>query len=169
MLEVLVRTGSLSNPTRPLKSEKGLQDISSRDGHFRPVRLHPLLRRDDLSRFEPQLQSDVPKTDVSTDFHKNWIVGISALGKGTIAISEEVVQTRETKRIDWKDLRNLVLFRFYCGISHLDCVMVVSGDTIGVEEVPSSSATDCDSLSVKSDENGAFREMDVDEVDVVPH
>jgi len=101
---------------RPARSEKGLQDISSRDGFDRPVLLTPVLQDPMLNKFEPDRQKSVPAEMENPG--KDWVVGLNALGPGTVTVAQNVVQVKETKKVDWEDLRNLVLFRYRCGKPH---------------------------------------------------
>lgn len=121
-IEVLVRTGTMLPFQKPYKSEKGLQDISSRDGNIRPILLAPLLLQQapDLQQFEPttSIHEEEQKKDVveETNPAKDWAEGLNSLGKGTVKLSQGVVQIKEVKKVEWKDLRNIVLFRFHCGM-----------------------------------------------------
>jgi len=101
---------------KPAKAETGLQDVASRNGDTRPVLLAPLLQRPDLLSFEPDSTSTVDEEEEANPA-KDWVEGLNSLGRGTVAISPDVVQIREIKRVDWGDLRNLVLFRFRCGMT----------------------------------------------------
>ena len=116
VIEILVRTGQMLPVKKPSKAEKGLQDVASRNGDTRPVLLAPLLRRLDLLPFEPDSTSTVDEEE-ETNPAKDWVEGLNSLGSGTVAISQDVQQIREVKRVDWADLRNLVLFRFRCGMA----------------------------------------------------
>lgn len=44
-----------------------------------------------------------------------WLAGLNALGDGTVTLAQNVVPVKETKRVDWENLRNLALFRYRCG------------------------------------------------------
>ena len=101
---------------KPAKAEKGLQDVASRNGDTRPVLLAPLLQRPDLLSFEPDSTSTIDEEE-ETNPAKDWVEGLNSLGRGTVAISQDVMHAREVRRVDWDDLRNLVLFRFRCGMT----------------------------------------------------
>src|SRR5438046_3058450 len=120
VIEILVRTGQMLPVKKPSRAEKGLQDVASRNGDTRPVLLAPLLQRPDLVAFEPDSTSTVDEDHQEEDEEeknpaKDWLEGLNSLGVGTVAISQDVLQIREVKQVDWADLRNLVLFRFRCG------------------------------------------------------
>jgi hypothetical protein len=117
VLEILVRTGQILVVKKPAKAEKGLQDVASRNRDSRPVLLWPLLQRPDLLSFEPDSTSTVNEEEKEENPAKDWVEGLNSLGGGSVAISPDVVQSRELKRADWDGLRNLVLFRFQCGIT----------------------------------------------------
>ena len=119
VIEVLVRTGAMLPLKKPAKAEKGLQDVGSRDKDIRPVLLAPLLQRPDLIAFEPDPTPPGNEDKGNNSWAKDWVEGLNSLGKGTVAIAQEVVQIREIKKVDWNDLRNIVLFRFRCGIMSL--------------------------------------------------
>jgi hypothetical protein len=116
MIEILVRTGRALPMKKPARSEKGLQDVASRDGFDRPVLLAPVLQDPMLNKFEPEHGKLVPAEMENPG--KEWVVGLNALGNGTVTVAQNVVQVKETKRVDWEDLRNLVLFRYRCGIPY---------------------------------------------------
>ena len=100
---------------KPTRTEKGLQEIASRDGFRRPVFLAPLLHDPMLNEFEPDHLKCVPAKTANPG--KDWVKGLNALGgNGTVTIGQNVVQVKQTTRIDWADLRNLVLFRYRCRI-----------------------------------------------------
>lgn len=67
-----------------------------------------------LNKFEPDHRKLVP-ADME-NAAQEWVLGLNSLGNGTVALAQNVVQQKEVKRIDWEDLRNLVLFRYRCGI-----------------------------------------------------
>lgn len=125
-IEILVRTGTILPPKKPSKAEKGLQDISSRDGIIRPTLLSPLLHHQSLEQqqFEPHPTAIVSKEnkkekeeeEEENNPAKDWVEGLNSLGRGTVEMGTETVQIKEIKRIEWRDLRNIVLFRFHCGI-----------------------------------------------------
>lgn len=117
VIEVLVRTGQILAAKKPAKTEKGLQDVASRNGDIRPVLLAPLLERPDLLSFEPDSTSTVDEEEEEKNPAKDWVEGLNSLGRGTVTTSEDVVQAKEAKRVDWDNLRNLVLFRFRCGMT----------------------------------------------------
>lgn len=118
---------------KPARAEKGLQDVSSRDGFTRPVLLAPLLQRPDLERFEPD------STPVNTSMSvaspaKDWVEGLNALCKGTVGLSEEKTQIKEFKRVDWQGLKDIALFRFRCGLLPSDkreLIIVVAPSILG--------------------------------------
>jgi hypothetical protein len=117
VIEILVRTGQMLPIKKPVKAEKGLQDVASRNGDSRPILLAPLLQRPDLLTFEPDSTSTIDEEEEDKNPAKDWVEGLNSLGGGTVAISQDVVPIREVKRVDWGDLRNLVLFRFRCGMT----------------------------------------------------
>ena len=117
VVEILVRTGQMLVVKKPAKAEKGLQDVASRNGDSRPVLLSPLLQRPDLLSFGPDPTSTVDEEEEEENPAKDWVEGLNSLGRGSVAISQDVVQSRELKRVDWDGLRNLVLFRFQCGMT----------------------------------------------------
>ena len=47
---------------------------------------------------------------------KQWVDGLRGLGTGSVGLSEGVLVVREVKAVAWKSLRNIVLFRFRCGM-----------------------------------------------------
>jgi hypothetical protein len=114
-IEILVRTGRVLPLKRPARSEKGLQDVSSRDGFDRPVLLGPVLQDPMLNKFELDHRKLVAVEMENPG--KDWVAGLNTLGNGTVIVAQNVVQVKETKRVDWEDLRNLVLFRYRCGNS----------------------------------------------------
>jgi hypothetical protein len=101
LVEILVRTGEMLPLAKPSKAEKGLQEISTRDGLINPISLAPLLQKEEL------------KMDTLA---KQWVDGLRGLGKGSVGLSEGVLVVKEVKVVGWKSLRNIVLFRFRCGI-----------------------------------------------------
>lgn len=115
VLEILVRCGNMLPLKKPARAEKGLCDVSLRDGKGRPVLLTPLLERPDLACFEPDPTS-MYSSEVKNPA-KTWVDGLNSLGDRTVALSKDLMSIREVKRVDWKDLRNLVLFRYHCGYS----------------------------------------------------
>jgi hypothetical protein len=115
-IEILVRTGTILPWKKPSKSEKGLQDISSRNEYSRPLLLAPSLQNPDLKQFEPDLATISESEADGENPTKEWIQGLNSLGEGTVEMSPELVQIREVKSVKWKDLRNIALFRFHCGI-----------------------------------------------------
>jgi len=118
-IEILVRTGRILPVKKPARSEKGLQDVASRDGFDRPVRLAPVLQDPMLNKFEPDPRRLAPAKLENPG--KEWVAGLNALGGGTVVVAQNVVQVKETKRIDWEDPKNLVLFRYRCGKSLYKC------------------------------------------------
>jgi hypothetical protein len=114
-IEILVRTGTILPIKKPSKAEKGLQDVSSRDGDIYPVLLAPILQRPDLQQFEPDSTAVVPVVEEGKNPAKDWVEGLNSLGKGTVEMSREAVPIREIKRVEWRDLTNIVLFRYHCG------------------------------------------------------
>jgi len=114
-IEILVRAGTILPFKKPSKAEKGLQDVSSRDGDIYPVLLAPILQRPDLQHFEPDSTAVVPVAIEEKNPAKDWVEGLNSLGRGTVEMSNEVVQIKEIKRVEWRDLRNIVLFRYNCG------------------------------------------------------
>ena len=129
-LDILVRTGTMLPLKKPARAEKGLDDVSSRDIYCRPVLLAPLLERPDLARFESDC--NVMSREVKNPA-KEWVDGLNSLVGRTVALAEDLVSIREVKRIDWKDLRNLVIFRYHCGMSLISLykteVIISSGET----------------------------------------
>jgi hypothetical protein len=124
VIEILVRTGKICPPERPIKSERGLKEMTGRDGVARPFFLPPLLARPDLQRFEPKSETTpVPNIKFSSPEKqrnidlKEWMAGLNGLGeKGTVGISQTFVDLKPYPKISWEnnELRNLVVFRFHC-------------------------------------------------------
>ena len=125
-LEILVRTGKISQPVKPIHADKGLGEATFRDGVSSPFFLAPLLARPDLAPFEPiseehpgvGIKSSITATQLGIDL-KAWILGLNGLGNTrTLGVSQEFVGIRSYPKVSWAEnkLRNLVLFRFRCGI-----------------------------------------------------
>jgi hypothetical protein len=87
-------------PCKPAKAEKGLQEISSRDGIRNPILLAPLLDEEVKMVQNPA---------------KRWVDDLKLIGRGSVGLLDTVVTTREVKAVGWKSLKNIVLFRFRCG------------------------------------------------------
>jgi len=105
----------MSQPTKPIKSDKGLQEPNLRDGTIHPVFLEPLLQRPDLDRFEP---TPVQRKKIKEP-GKQWISAIDGLRERTVGLSDYVVNMRESAMVEWTQVRPIALFRFRCGMSFI--------------------------------------------------
>jgi len=115
---------------KPIHADEGLRDATSRDGVSCPLFLAPLLARPDLVRFEPKSEEHLSSCDESSATAtqpginlKEWILGLNALGRTrTLGVSQAFVSISPHPKVSWAEdkLRNLVLFRFHCGIIVVD-------------------------------------------------
>lgn len=143
-ISILVRTGTLHpSSNEPHVIDKGVDDLSLRDGFNFPIFLHRLLSRPDLEKFEPptlqiensstlgaerdasELRSEKNSTGNGDDREgvgecvenpgREWIKALASLKKGSIALGALTTDDNASKLVKWEEFKDIAVFQYRCG------------------------------------------------------